>query len=164
MEHIDGLGDLHRGRNAIQPLPAELRKFYDQAQAVLKHELLIFSDADRALLAESFAEVIRNRNDTCYACAILPDHVHLLIRKHKDSAETMLKTLQEASRARFRFRDSRPATHPVWGGPGWKVFVSTVEQLWNTIRYIDNNPIKIRLPEQSWDFVTRHDGWRPGLR
>ena len=31
---------------------------------------------------------MRERNYTCYGCAIMPDHVHLLIRKHRDQAES----------------------------------------------------------------------------
>jgi REP element-mobilizing transposase RayT len=164
VEHLQGLGDLHHGHKALQPLPAELRAFYESAETVLKHPLLTFSDADLAELAAAFAETIRERRYTCYACALMPDHVHLLIRAHRDRAEAMLRALQDASRSRLRLRDLRPPVHPVWGGPGWKVFQSSVRQLCDTIRYIEDNPLKHRRPRQHWDFVTPYDGWRPGLR
>lgn len=38
-------------------------------------------------MAKSFGEVINKYCYTCYACAIMPDHIHLLIRKHKHLAE-----------------------------------------------------------------------------
>ncbi len=55
-----------------------------------KHALLTLSDEETQALADAFAAMIRRRSYTCYACAIMPDHVHLLIRKHRDRAETMI--------------------------------------------------------------------------
>ncbi len=95
----------------------------------------------------------------CYACAIMPDHVHVLVRKHKHLAEQMITTLQEASRLRLREADLRPTDHPIWGGPGWKVFLDHPDEVRRTIRYIDENPLKHRLPGQRWSFVTPYDGW-----
>lgn len=164
VEHIQGLGDLHYGRKALQPLSAELCAFYEQAQEFLKHPLLTFSDEDRAHIAAAFAETVQSRRWTCYACALMPDHVHLLIRRHRDHAEEMMLLLQDASRQRLRLRDLRSSVHPVWGGPGWKVFQQSVEQVRRTIRYIEDNPVKIRQPRQRWEFVVPYDGWTPGLR
>lgn len=164
VEHIDSLGDHHYGRKRQQPLPQVLREFYAVAEAVLKHELLQFNDEDRNIIAEGFDETIRLRNYTCYACAIMPDHVHLLIRKHRDRAETMLESLHDSSRRRLRFRVRRSPVHPVWGGPGWKVFLNTQRDIERTIRYIENNPVKARMAPQVWGFVTNYDGWVPGLR
>src|SRR5215218_3738726 len=80
VERIAELGELHHGRRPVQPLPAVLRKFYERARETLKHELLTFDHSDLAILAESFGRVIREVRYTCYACALMPDHVHVLIR------------------------------------------------------------------------------------
>ncbi|OYW15876.1 MAG: hypothetical protein B7Z55_14690, partial [Planctomycetales bacterium 12-60-4] len=63
-----------------------------------------------------------------------------------------------------RFRARRGAVHPVWGGPGWKVFLNNQRDVERTIRYIEDNPLKARMAPQSWEFVTSYDGWIPGLR
>src|SRR5690606_16024851 len=102
IEPIAQLGEAHYGRKAIQPTSRELREFYEQAQNVLTHELLTFDEEDLQILARSFAQTIRDHRYTCYACAIMPDHVHLLIRKHRDRAETMIEKLQTASREAMR--------------------------------------------------------------
>lgn len=94
----------------------------------------------------------------------MPDHVHVLIRKHKHYAETMITNLQDGSRAALIERGIRAHVHPVWGGPGWKVYLETAADIRRTIRYIENNPIKARRPAQKWDFVVAYDGWLPGLR
>ena len=164
VERIDGLGDRHFGRKLVQPLSRELREFYSRAEAELAHPLLVFDEDDLTEIAAAFAETIRERRYTCYAAALMPDHVHLLIRAHRDRAETMMAVLQEASRDRLKKCERRWPTHPVWGGPGWKVYQSSVRQVRQTIWYIEQNPVKIRRPRQYWGFVTAYDGWLPGIR
>jgi hypothetical protein len=79
---IAELGALHHGRKRVQPPGREVRAFYEQAAAVLRHPLLAFDDAARNVIAAAFAEVIAEQRSTCYTCAIMPDYVHILIRKH----------------------------------------------------------------------------------
>ncbi|MBL8850244.1 MAG: transposase [Planctomycetaceae bacterium] len=163
-EKIADLGPLHYGRKARQPSSSELSEFRLQAQSALKYELLSFAADDIQLLACGFADVIKQKAYTCYACAIMPDHVHLLIRKHRDKGEAIIERFQLATRELLIDAGRRPTDHPVWGGPGWNVFQSTPQQVENTIRYILNNPVRIGRPMQHWPFVTLYDGWLPGIR
>ncbi len=89
----------------------------------------------------------------------MPDHVHILIRKHKHQAEDMLEHFQAASRLRFRTVGLRSEDNQIWGGPGWKVFLDTPDYIRRTIGYIDGNPLKWRLSRQLWPFVKTYDGW-----
>jgi REP element-mobilizing transposase RayT len=162
VEQIADLGALHHGRKPVQPPAAELRRFYEQARGALKHPLLTFADEDIALIARAFVRVIAECRYTCYACAIMPDHVHALIRKHRDHAETMIEKLQTASRYELIRQGRRAPAHPVWGGPGWKVFLNTAAEIARVIDYIRDNPEKSGRPPQCWAFVTSYDGWLPG--
>ncbi|MCI0641423.1 MAG: hypothetical protein L0Y72_08620 [Gemmataceae bacterium] len=105
---------------------------------------------------------MQEKKYTCYACAIMPDHVHLVIRKHRDSAEMMLDSLQDASRNKLIAAEKRAPTHPVWGGKGYKVFLYKKEDLVGRIRYAEQNPEKADRPRQHWPFVKKYDGWMPG--
>ncbi len=156
---IAELGALHHGRKRVQPSAREVREFRERAKSALKFPLLDFTVSDFPVIAESLAEAIIEHNYTCYACAIMPDHVHILIRKHKHQAEAMLENFQSATRLRFRSLKLRSEDHPIWGGPGWKVFLDTPDSIRRTIGYIDGNPPKWRLPWQHWPFVTKYDGW-----
>ena len=90
----------------------------------------------------------------------MPDHVHILIRKHKHLAEEMIANLQEVSRLRLGTLGLRPENHPVWtGGAGWKVFLDTPDDIRRTIPYIELNPTKMGLPRQVYSFVKEYDGW-----
>jgi REP element-mobilizing transposase RayT len=155
------LGELHKGRKAVQPTSAEIRSFYEQADELLAHNRLILSDEDIQLVGASFGRTIREHGYTCYECAIMPDHVHLLIRRHRDWAEQMIEYLQEDSKKALLSAQRRPVNHPVWGGSGWKRFLSTRKDMEQIARYIRENPLKIGRPEQHWDFVTKYDGWLP---
>lgn len=160
---LKDLGEIHHGRKRIQPCSAVIRKFYEEAKPRLKFEVVPFDDAEIAVVGEAFRDAIKKHGYTCYGCAIMPDHVHVLIRKHRDQAEEMIAHLQNASWERLLQTKHRPSDHPVWGGPGWKVFLNTVAEIERTIKYIRDNPVKILRPEQIWDFVQRYDGWLPGI-
>jgi hypothetical protein len=94
---IATLGELHYGRKKIQPAGRVVRAFYDRAEAVLRFPLLTFDESARNAIAVAFADTIKEERYTCYACAIMPDHVHILIRKHKDTAEQMIDKLSSAA-------------------------------------------------------------------
>ena len=156
---LKDLGTLHYGRKKVQPSSREIRAFYDLAKTKLKHELLTLTPSDVELVAQSFFETLRNHSYTCYACAIMPDHIHILIRKHKHLAEEMIEHLQDASQSLLLAHSARPPNHPLWGGPGWKVFLDSPDDVHRTIRYIDDNPTKSHLPRQQHNFITPYDDW-----
>jgi len=156
---IAELGELHYGRRRIQPPRRVVKEFYEQAREVLKFPLLELSAVAVQAAAEGFAQAISTERYTCYACAILPDHVHVVIRKHKHQAEQMIEALQSASRLRLSMLGLRTPDHPVWATGGWKVFLEHPDEVRQRIHYIEQNPIKHRLPAQHWTFVQEYDGW-----
>ena len=161
---IAKLGELHYGRRRTQPTGKEMDAFREEVAEVLKFPLLNFTEKEVAVVAQSFAEVIRKANYTCYACAIMPDHVHLLIRKHRDQPDQMIELFQNESRSAVlaKAQPNRATEHPVWGGSGWKVYLRSRAAIERTVKYIENNPVKIGRPIQRWDFVRPYDGWLPG--
>jgi REP element-mobilizing transposase RayT len=156
---IAELGELHRGRKKVQPAGWEIRGFYERAREVLLFPLLTFDEAARGEIAAAFAAVIDAQCYTCYGCAVMPDHVHFLIRKHKHTAEEMIERFQRASRDRLAQTQHRTTDHPTWGGPGWKVFLDHPDEVRRTVTYIEKNPLPLGLPKQRWPFVKEYDGW-----
>jgi REP element-mobilizing transposase RayT len=156
---IFDLGNLHEGRKRIQPSSREIREFYNVAKNKLRFPLLSFAPTEFSSVAAGFAIAIKQYGYTCYACAIMPDHIHILIRKHKHLAEEMIENLQSASRDHLIKNGIRGQDHPIWGGPGWKVYLDTPEDIWRTKKYIEDNPLPFRLPRQTWSFITPYDNW-----
>ena len=153
------LGSLHYGRKKVQPASRDIREFYDRAKQVLKFPPLTLTKPEGEAVARAFADVVREQAYTCYACSVMPDHVHLVIRKHKHLAEQMIANFQKASRQAVHDAAPRDPDHPVWGGCGWKVFLDSTSDIRRTVRYVENNPLKARLPRQHHPFVTTYDNW-----
>jgi hypothetical protein len=84
---IAELGELHYGRKKIQPAASVLRQFRQQAKEVLKFPLLNFQPVEFQVVADGLADAISQQKYTCYACAIMPDHVHVLIRKRQGNED-----------------------------------------------------------------------------
>jgi hypothetical protein len=158
-EELQKLGAIHFGRKKIQPRRSEVKEFYAEADQLLEHPRIQFTGEMIDVIAAAFGTTIQKRHYTCYACAALPDHAHLVIRAHRDDAETMIDELQKESRLALFDRELLPMDHPVWIDGGWKVFLGTVDQIRGRIRYVENNPKKEGLPAQHWPFVTAYDGW-----
>ena len=153
------LGELHHGRRQVQPAGWTIRQFYDRAALRLQHPLVAFGDPMVDVVATAFAQTVAACKYTCYACAIMPDHVHLVIRKHRDLAETMIANLHRDSHIRLREAGYYDLSHPVWGGPGWKVFLDEPDDVWRTIPYVERNPLPLGRSVQRWPFVTAYDNW-----
>ena len=156
---IADLGELHYGRKRVQPASREIRGFYEAATPRLKFAQVRFTSEEVEQIAVAFGREIQQQRYTCYACAIMPDHVHILIRKHKHDAEEMTRNLQGASHLALRESRRFDWEHPIWGGPGWKVFLDSPDDVRRTIGYIEQNPVKVGLRRQQWEFVKEYDGW-----
>ena len=165
VDRIKTLGEIHFGRKKVQPSSQQIREFFDEARDVLWHPVLTLDDDDIVLLGKVFGEVIADCGYTCYACAIMPDHVHMLIRRHRDKAEQMIENFQVRGRAALIDAGKRKPTHPLWtGGEGWKTFLNTRRDFEREIEYIRQNPLKIGRSEQHWNFIKPYDGWLPAYR
>lgn len=153
VEKIKNLGELHYGRKTIQPSSFELRSFHNEARDLLAHEVLLFSDDEINILAGCFGNVIVEKGYQCLACAIMPEHAHMVISRHRDLAEVMIEKFQQSSKTELKSLKRRGVLHAVWGGPGWKVFLNTHGRTREAITYVEGNPEKAGLVRQCWDFV-----------
>ena len=153
------LGAVHFGRKAVQPRRSIVQDFYGRASGLLQQPVIRFDAAQREVIAAAFAEVVRATPYMCYACAVMPDHVHLVIRKHRRNAEEMIDDLQCASRSRLSAESLIPPVHPAWTNGGWKRYLDTPERIRRTVQYVEGNPAKEGLAPQTWPFVDAYDGW-----
>jgi len=120
---------------------------------------LRFDEHHVQIIADAFFEAIEQFRYTCNASTIMPDHVHILIRKYRHKAEEMIENLQRLSRLRLSRSETIDANHPIWTAGGWKGFLDSPEAVRRTIRYIEDNRVTAKLPCQRWPFVTVYDNW-----
>lgn len=161
---LKGLGEFHFGRKSVQPDRIELRDFYHVAKLRLNHPLIWFDKTKRDFIAEAFAEVIRIRGYTCWACAIMSNHAHLLIRRHRDRSEQIIEQLRASSAVALRSSSMLLRQHPIWSDDAFKRYVSSVEDVLTVVQYIRENPAKSHLPRQRWGFVREYAGEWSGVQ
>ena len=147
VEAVKPLGDHHFGRKAQQPSSKQLHEFLKGAHDTLAHSVLPFDDDDIILVGATLGRQIGDRGYVCYACAVMPDHVHMVIRRNGDRAEEMIAHFQKEAKAALINAGKRAVNHSVWtDGPGWKTFINSQQQFRSEIMYIQRNPEKIGKP------------------
>lgn len=110
-------------------------------------------------MATSLAEATERHNYPVWACAILSNHMHMVIRRHRDDAMRMWRSIADRLRIDLQQVPAIGVGHPVWADRPYKVFLSTPEDIRIRIRYVEGNPEKEGLPPQKFDFVKEYDGW-----
>jgi REP element-mobilizing transposase RayT len=139
------------------------------AKAALDHAPVRFTGEQARAVAVGFANCVRRSRVTIWACAVLPDHVHLVVARHRHGIEVLANLLKgEATREL-----EREGIHPFRGQVGykgrvpscfgrkwWIIYKDNDEALENAIRYVEQNPIKAGLrPQSDWSCVTKYPNW-----
>ena len=98
-----------------------------------------------------------------WACAVMPDHVHIVIANTVMSVEQRVIQLKGSATETLCDRlihpfqqDLPPSARPpkCFARGEWKVFLNTDEDVERAIRYVENNPLKEGLPRQFWKFIS----------
>src|SRR5262245_13360115 len=144
------LGPVHFGRKKVQPPRKELREFSREANERLDFAPLWFDGAKRQALEDSIAQVVRRKGYTVWSCAVLKNHLHLCVRRHRDDAKTMWEAFANVTCIGLHLFADVPDAHPVWSERPYKVFLYTPEDVRRVIAYIAVNPEKEGLEQQQW--------------
>ncbi|MDB5327513.1 MAG: Transposase [Phycisphaerales bacterium] len=155
---LSELGAIHHGRKAAQPARSAVRGFYRRAEPRLLHPVVWFGDPHRMAMAQAICRVVRERGYTLWALAILRNHVHAVIRTHRDKSDVMWNAIATGTRAALCEAGLVPAGHPVWSERPYVVLKRSVQQVKTCVRYVEDNPGKERLPVQRWEFVVPFQG------
>jgi hypothetical protein len=147
-EKFEDLGPVHFGRKRKQPTKRELREFYKEAEKLLEYDTLWFDARVRRVIAQAFEQVCADRRYVAWACAVLQNHGHLVLRTHKDRGHLMWEYMVIAARDALRREALIPKDHPVWSNRPYVVFKTTVPQVENAVEYVDDNPEKHGLSRQ----------------
>jgi REP element-mobilizing transposase RayT len=92
-----------------------------------------------------------------WALAILPDHVHMVLKRTGRKAETMAGHMRARATQSLREFGDWPSERPVWGKRGRRVYLDSPADIRHAIRYVEQNPIKEGKRLQKWSFVVPYD-------
>jgi REP element-mobilizing transposase RayT len=152
------LGEPHVGRKKVQPPRPELKSFYRKATPLLHYDTVWFDEVMRSVIGEAVGEVVKNRGYTLWALAVLRNHLHAVVRTHRDDSETIMAQIAMGTQKVLWERQMVPTNHPLWADAPWKVFLKTPNDVRGRINYVRQNPMKEGLPEQVWECVVPYRG------
>lgn len=147
-EQLKLLGTIKYGRQYPQPVHREVLKFWTEAAPRLRRSPILLSEKRRSTVAGAFSKVVKRLNLKIPACAIMNNHVHILILRSKYRIEYLVNQLKGAATKDLKMK------HTPWTRSCWKVFINDKEALSAAIKYIQTNPTSAGLASQHWDFVS----------
>ena len=153
------LGEPHWGRKKVQPSRQVLRTFHQLAQRELAHHPLWFDAPQRATIAQAIAEAVAQQTLTCWACAVLEDHLHLLVRIHRLDGDQLLALFKGCTREALVTQNLVPPDRPVFSDAKCDVYKRSPAEIESCINYIWDNFAKHGLSPQRYPFVKDYDGW-----
>jgi REP element-mobilizing transposase RayT len=124
------------------------------AKRSLKYPAVQFTGRQALSVSRGFRRAIAESDYSVLACAILRDHVHPVVGRHRQLVGRMIGHFKGRAMLQL-IADGlwSDAARPVWSERGWKVFLDSVVNVRRAIRYVEQNPMKARLPRQRWSFV-----------
>jgi REP element-mobilizing transposase RayT len=136
------------------------------AKEVLKYPPIQLTGLQARAVGRGFGKFLERSGIVVWACAILPEHVHLVIARHTYQVEQIVKLLKGDATRDLTAEGLHPfADHPlpndrlpkVFAQKEWKVFLDAPQAILRAIRYVEQNPLKEGKPAQRWPFVTSFD-------
>lgn len=140
------------------------RKKRIAAKRALKYPPVIFTGLQARAVARGFGKYVEKSGLTVWACAVMPDHAHLVIARHRYDIETIgnllkgeaTKQLREENRHPFEAHVKKDGTvPPCFARKWWAVFEFSEDRILSAIGYAEQNPPKAGLKSQvgMWPFV-----------
>ncbi len=158
-------------RRALGELSVEELLERDRARSSLAFPPVTLTDRQALNIAHGFEMHCRKCNYTLWACAILPEHTHLVIARHSYAVEQMSNLKKGAASrnltedhlhplAGYQIKNGR--TPSPWAARCWKIFLDSEEAIENAIGYVFDNPAKEGKKPQPWPFLVPFAGITKG--
>jgi REP element-mobilizing transposase RayT len=137
------------------------------AKEALKYPAVELSGVQARALARGIAAVCAKVELAIYACAIMRDHVHVVVAAHRLDGDEIIVCLKRAGTRGMNdeglhpmvaYRRENGRLPSPWSAGGWKVKIRTRQQMLDCVRYVERNPIRAGYKAQRWSFVVPYLG------
>jgi len=133
-----------------------------KAKESLRYKPVRFNGQQALAIAQGFESAQTQAGYHYLALAILPDHVHLLMKPKGTDHDRIARHLKSRATRRLSELNLHPFGHlpksdgqipTPWGRNHWAVFVSEQAHLKSAVSYIKRNPVKHGFKVQRWKIV-----------
>jgi len=136
--------------------------FRREVKSHLKFSPVRLTGEQALVVGRSFGQTIRKAALNVLACAILPEHVHMVVRRHQLNIERIVGRFKQ--NAQIALVDSglhplngqldhRQRTPTAFSAGCWRCFIESEKYLKSAVDYVERNPLKEGKPKQRWSFV-----------
>ncbi|MEE9212407.1 MAG: hypothetical protein V3U29_07110 [Phycisphaeraceae bacterium] len=134
-----------------------------RAKAALQYPPVMFTGHQALSIGRGFAWRTERSGFAIHACSVLPDHVHLVVGRHRLAIEQMENLLKGSASYQLRVDGRHPLSNRAqpdgslpspWAQGLWKVFLDSEQRVREAIEYVQQNPVKAGYAPQNWSFVT----------
>jgi REP element-mobilizing transposase RayT len=146
-ENLAQLGAIRYGRQSPQPGGDALRRFRTAVMPRLSRPPFYINMEARPVIADAFGEVLQRLCERCVACAIMKEHVHIVVLRARHQIEYLVNQLKGAATKALGFRQTP------WTRGHWSVYLDDEETLAAAVRYVEANPAAAGMAPQHWGFV-----------
>jgi len=142
-----------RTRQSVANRPHD-RAARQEAKHALRYPPVELTGQQALIAAQGFAWAAEEGDYSIHACAVLPDHVHVVIGRHSREIRMIVGHFKARATRLLRLRGPWHADdRPVWGEHGWNVFLNEADSVDHAIQYVADIPPKEGKPVQSWSFI-----------
>ncbi len=161
----------HMEQRTLAQLSDEELATRDSMRKALRYPPVTLTGMEALSVATGFQDQGEKSGYAIWACAILPEHTHLVLSRHRYKVEQMANLLKGAATTQLiadhlhpLAMHAKPGERPpgMWARHQWKVYLDSDEQIENAISYVNGNPIKEDKPEQKWKWITPYRGLENG--
>jgi len=165
-------GRATKSTDRVNVEPEQYAIWRAEARKTLKYPPVTLSGRQALAAGEGFGRFAQKSQLAVWACSILPEHVHLVLARHRYKIEQAANLLKGAATRRLleknlhpmkQFQKSEDVRLPsVWAENRWIVYLDSEDAIEQAIRYVEENPVREGKPRQHWKFVTPFAGLGPG--
>ena len=124
-----------------------------EAKEHLLHPPVLLDGLQAQAVAQGVQNAVRQSAYKIYACAIMPDHVHLVVGVHPvQKPGRMVQHFKFCATRQLR-DEQRLDNHTPWARGYWCVYLDDEDEVYHAIEYVNQNPIKAGYKPQNWPFV-----------
>lgn len=128
------------------------------AKHAMQYPPVVISGQQALAVASGFQRAALEAGYPIHACAILPEHVHLVLGSNARSVRTIVGHLKSRATRELKASGLWPEDgRLVWGAHGWNVWLESHCDVIRAVKYVELNPEKEGKRRQAWRFVVPFD-------
>jgi REP element-mobilizing transposase RayT len=150
-----------QSRHSVAARPYD-RERQRRTREALKYPAVVLTGSQARAAALGIGSVSAKIELVIHACAMMPEHAHLVVGAHRLSGEELMTCLKSGATRGMNDAGLHPMREHArangrlptpWAARGWKVILPTRERMRKAFRYAELNPIRAGLRPQRWSFV-----------